>query len=336
MLPLDLRGPGTAGRRWGVMRAMLTFRISAIAVLLISVMSITDAAFQTAGQASADQGQRISTGISRVVLYATVRQNNGGFVDDLRQEDFTVLEDGKPQEIVSFLREDVPVAIGLLVDNSQSMMNKRSHVLEAARTFVRATNPQDEIFVLHFNEVILWGLSPEIAFTGNRQLLDAALDRMTLDGRTALYAAIAEGLKHLNKSALTKKALIVLSDGGDNMGPLKMNDVVKLADLSGASFYAIGIYDPMDGDADPGVLRNLANRTGGEAYFPKQLDEVRSLCERIAATLRNQYALSYSPPSAGPTYRKIEVKVKDPKRRRLTVRTRTGYYTTGGTSERQP
>jgi VWFA-related protein len=310
---------------------MFTLRISAVAVVLISVVAIMSAALQTADQAAAEQGQRISTGISRVVLYATVRQNNGGFVDDLRQEDFTILEEGKPQEIVSFLREDVPVAIGLLVDNSQSMMNKRSHVLEAARTFIRATNPQDEIFILHFNEVILWGLSPEIAFTSNRQLLDEALDRMRLDGRTALYAAIAEGLKHLNKSALTKKALIVLSDGGDNMGPLKMNDVVKLADLSGASFYAIGIYDPMDGDADPRVLRNLADRTGGEAYFPQKLDEVQSLCERIAATLRNQYALSYSPPSwaTGPTYRKVEVKVKDPKRRRLTIRTRTGYYTTG-------
>jgi Ca-activated chloride channel homolog len=320
------------------MRAMLTRKISGIAVVLIIVISVTGGALEPAGQASAEQGKPISAGITRVVLYATVRQNNGGFVADLNREDFTILEDGKPQEIVTFQREDVPVAIGLLVDNSQSMMNKRSQVVEAARAFVRATNPQDDIFILHFNEVILWGLSPEISFTGDRRLLYEALDRMTVDGRTALYAAIAEGLKHLNKSSLTKKALIVLSDGGDNMGPLKMDDVVKLADLSGASFYAIGIYDPMDGDADPRVLRNLANRTGGEAYFPQQVDDVRSLCERIAATLRNQYALSYSPPSwaTGPTYRKIELKVKDPKRRKLTVRTRTGYYTTGPNSEKQP
>lgn len=315
---------------------MFTLRISAVAVALISAVAIMSAASQTADQAAAGQGQRFSTGISRVVLYATVRENNGGFVDDLRQQDFTILEDGKPQEIVSFLREDVPVAIGLLVDNSASMMNKRSQVVEAARTFVRATNPEDEIFILHFNEMILWGLAPEVAFTSDRQQLDEALDRMRLDGRTALYAAIAEGLKHLDKSALTKKALIVLSDGGDNMGPLKMNDVVKLADLSGASFYAIGIYDALDGDADPRVLRNLANRTGGEAYFPEKLEEVRSLCERIAATLRNQYALSYSPPAAGPSYRKIEVKVKDPQRRRLTIRTRSGYYTSGAPSGRQP
>src|SRR4051812_23752108 len=139
------------------MRAMLTPRISGVAAVLIAVISITGAAFQTAGQSSADQGTRISSGTTRVVLYATVRQNNGEFVADLRQEDFTILEDGKPQQVESFLREDVPVAIGLLVDNSQSMMNKRSQVLEAARAFVRATNPQDEIFILHFNEELRWG-----------------------------------------------------------------------------------------------------------------------------------------------------------------------------------
>jgi len=320
------------------MRAMSTLKFIAVSIVLIVAVGITGAAFQTAGQAPTEQVATFSAGTARVVVYATVRQNKGEYVADLRQEDFTILEDGKPQEIVSFQREDVPVAIGLLVDNSQSMMNKRSQVVEAAKTFIRAANPQDEIFILHFNEGLQWGLPPEISFTGDRTLLESALDRMTLDGRTALYVAIAEGLKRLGTSTLTKQALIVLSDGGDNMGPLKMDDVVKLADLSGASFYAIGIYDPMDGDADPGVLRTMAARTGGEAYFPKHVDEVRSLCERIATTLRNQYALSYSPPSwtTGPTYRKIEVKVKDPQRRSLTVRTRTGYYTNGPGAERKP
>ena len=150
---------------------------------------------------------------------------------------------------------------------------------------------------------------------------------MGIDGQTALYSAIVEGLAHLNESKLTKKALIVISDGRDNASKLRLDDVVKLADLSGASFYAIGIYDRNDTDADPRTLRNMANRTGGEAFFPERLDELRALCERIALTLRNQYALSYSPPDRGPEYRRIEVTVKDPKRRDPTVRTRTGYYT---------
>jgi len=270
-----------------------------------------------------------SESVRRVVLYATVRGEDG-FVADLTADDFTVLEDGKQQKILEFQREDVPVAIGLLVDNSRSMLTRRGEVVEAAKTFVRATNPQDEIFVLHFNERLSYGLPQDVPFTADRALLGEALDRMQLDGQTALYAAIAEGLSHLGKSNLTKKALIVISDGGDNVSKIKFDEVVKSADLSGASFYGIGIYDPDDGDADPKTLRNLANRTGGESFFPERLADVRSLCERIALTMRNQYTLSYSPPSVDtkPTYHRIEVKVKDPKNRKLTVRTRTGYYTT--------
>ena len=267
--------------------------------------------------------------VRRVVLYATVRGPEG-FVADLVQADFTVTEDGKRQDILEFMREDVPVAIGLLVDNSASMLNKRPEVVEAAKTFVSATNPQDEIFVLHFNEQLAYGLPRDVPFTSDRGMLGQALDRMRLDGRTALYSAIAEGLEHLGKSSLTKKALVVISDGGDNASQVRFDDVVRRADLSGASFFAIGIYDPTDGDADPRTLRNLANRTGGESFFPERLDEIRSLCERIALTMRNQYTLSYSPPSldSKPTYHRVEVKVKDPKKRKLTVRTRTGYYTT--------
>lgn len=267
--------------------------------------------------------------VRRVVLYATVRGEDG-FVADLTANDFTILEDGKQQKLLEFQREDVPVAIGLLVDNSGSMLTRRNEVVEAAKTFVRATNPEDEIFVLHFNERLSYGLPQDVPFTADRALLGEALDRMRLDGQTALYAAIAEGLSHLGKSNLTKKALIVISDGGDNVSKIKLDDVVKQADLSGASFYGIGIYDPDDGDADPKTLRNLANRTGGESFFPERLTDVRSLCERIALTMRNQYTLSYSPASVDtkPTYHRIEVKVKDPKKRKLTVRTRTGYYTT--------
>ena len=270
-----------------------------------------------------------SESVRRVVLYATVRGEDG-FVADLTANDFTILEDGKPQKLLEFQREDVPVAIGLLVDNSASMLTRRDEVVEAAKTFVRATNPQDEIFVLHFNEKLSYGLPRDVPFTADRALLGEALDRMQLDGRTALYAAIAEGLSHLGKSNLTKKALIVISDGGDNVSQIKFNDVVTQSDLSGASFYAIGIYDPDDGEADPKTLRNLANRTGGESFFPERLAEIRSLCERIALTMRNQYTLSYSPPSVDTkrTYHRIEVKVKDPQKRKLTVRTRTGYYTT--------
>ena len=313
---------------------MTTVRHRAIAFALASWLVAGALAID---QATASQNQQnkqdlptftASESVRRVVLYATVRGEDG-FVADLTAADFTIREDGKQQKLLEFQREDVPVAIGLLVDNSRSMLTRRDEVVEAAKTFVRATNPQDEIFVLHFNEKLSYALPQDVPFSADRALLGEALERMQLDGQTALYAAIAEGLSHLGKSNLTKKALIVISDGGDNVSKIKFDEVVKSADLSGASFYGIGIYDPDDGDADPKTLRNLANRTGGESFFPERLADVRSLCERIALTMRNQYTVSYSPPSVDtrPTYHRIEVKVKDPKKRKLTVRTRTGYYT---------
>lgn len=276
----------------------------------------------------AKETAEFSMNVKRVVLYATVREGKARFVGDLEKQNFTVLEDGKPQEILSFNREDVPVAIGLLVDNSQSMLNKRNEVVAAAKALVRASNENDEIFILHFNEQLTYGLPSDVPFTGDAKLLDQALDSMKLDGRTALYDAIHSGLEHLQKSRLTKKALIVLSDGGDNMSARTDKDVVRQADLSGALFYAIGIYDEMDGDANPGVLRKLAQNTGGEAYFPRDLQEVKGLCETIARDLRSQYMMSYAPPEKGAKddYRRIQVRVKDPQGRKLTVRTRTGYY----------
>jgi VWFA-related protein len=279
--------------------------------------------------AQAPEDSRISMDVRRVVLHATVREGKARFVGNLQKENFEVLEDGVRQEIISFSHEDVPVATGILVDNSKSMMNKRGEVVDAAKAFVQASNPADEIFVLHFNEQLTYGLPQNIPFTADHKLLDEALERMRLDGQTALYDAILEGLKHLKESKLTKKALIVISDGGDNRSLHKDTEVIREADLSGALFYAIGIYDPMDGDANPGVLRKLAQNTGGEVWFPKAASEVAVLCETIARDLRSQYMLSYSPPQKpGSTgeYRKIRVRVKDPKGRKLIARTRTGYY----------
>jgi VWFA-related protein len=273
--------------------------------------------------------------VSRVVLYATVREGKARFVGDLAKEHFEVREDGKPQDLISFGRDDVPVAVGLLVDNSMSLMNKSDQVVAAAKAFVRASNPGDEMFVLHFNENLTYGLPPTLPFTGDRAELDKALESIRLDGRTALYDAIHEGLMHLQRSNQTKKALIVISDGGDNMSVHKSADVVKSAGLSGALFYGIGIYDPMDGDANPGVIRRLAQDTGGEAYFPQDIAEVQGLCETIARDLRSQYTLSYAPSNTASDgrYRRVEVKVKDPKHRKLIVRTRTGYYAPGAHSE---
>jgi len=270
----------------------------------------------------------ISMDVRRVVLYVTVRDGNARYVGDLDKPDFSIKEDGAPQQILSFRRDDVPAAIGLLVDNSQSMLNKYTEVLAAAKAFIRLSNEGDEMFILHFNDDLQLGLPTNLPFTSDRTELDKALDRMSQSGKTALYDAIDMGLKHLERSMLTKKALIVISDGGDNVSTHKSAEVVKAAGLSGALFYGIGIYDPMDGDANPGVIRRLAQETGGESHFPKDPHELTELSQTIARDLRSQYTLSYSPSNSNydGKFRRIEVKVNDPQHRKLIVRTRTGYY----------
>src|SRR5215471_7296438 len=172
---------------------------------LVGVLGIPSLLFS---QDSTD-ASTISVDVTRVVLHVTVRESKSRFVSELEKENFTVLEDGVPQKLLSFSREDEPVAIGLLIDNSQSMMNKRPQVVVAAKTFVRASKPNDEIFVLHFNEQLTYGRPSSMRLTDDRNFLNQALDRMRVDGKTALYDAIYEGLKNLAHSDLSKKAILV-------------------------------------------------------------------------------------------------------------------------------
>jgi VWFA-related protein len=280
------------------------------------------------GAPAAEERSTISMDVRRVVLYVTVREGKTGFVGDLAKENFVVKDDGKVQQIHQFSRDDVPVSVGLVVDNSQSMLNKRGEVVAAAKAFIAASNPDDETFVVHFNDKITFGLPANQMFSSDREELGKAIDKMSLYGETALYDAIQVALKHLEQAPVTKKALFVISDGGDNKSAAKMKDVIKAAELSGALFYAIGIYDPLDGDANPDVMRKLAQGTGGEAFFPKSLDEVSGLCESIARDLRNQYTLVYAPPERpnDSSFHKVDVSVKDPRGRKLNVRSRLGYY----------
>ena len=271
----------------------------------------------------------IDVDVRRVVLYATVREAKlANLVSDLKQEDFSVRDNGHIEQIIEFKREDVPVAIGLVLDNSQSMMTKRSEVVSAAKAFIRTSNPQDEMFVVHFSDDVQFGLPPDVPFTSDHAKLEEALERVNAHGRTALYDGILAGLRHLQESKLTKQALVVISDGGDNASQAKFSALAKAAGISGALFYGIGIYDPADGDANPGVIRRLASQTGGTSFFPESVDEVTSLCESIARDLRNQYMLEYRPESDAQdaSFHKVEVRVRDPKHRHLVVRTRTGYY----------
>lgn len=270
---------------------------------------------------------RISVNVDLVVLHATVRDRKGRFVSDLRERDFEIYEDGVRQAIRLFRHEDIPVTVGLVVDHSGSMRPKLADVIAAARTFVRSSNQEDQMFVVNFNEKVTLGLPGAIRFTNRLDELEAAILKAPAAGQTALYDAVVEALERLQAGGREKKVLIVISDGGDNASAHRLAEVLKIAGQSSALVYTIGILDEEDPDRNPDVLRRLARATGGEAFLPGKLNEVVAICERIARDIRNQYTIAYAPTSAAEpgAYRSIRVAVRADGYGKLFVRARAGY-----------
>jgi VWFA-related protein len=290
------------------------------------------AAYQAppAGQDRDSESFRISVDVALVVLPATVTDRQGGFVSNLGEQDFEVYENGVKQHIRLFRNEDIPVTVGMVVDQSTSMRPKLAEVSAAAQTFVRSSNPEDEMFVVNFNEHVSLGLPGAVRFTNDTVQLARAIVTRPAGGQTALYDAIAKALEELQAGSRDKKVLVIVSDGGDNASARSLAQVMKLAGQSSAVIYTIGVFDEDDQDRNPGVLKRLARATGGEAFFPGQLSEVAPICDRIARDIRHQYTIGYVPSNltrnAG--YRTIRV-VARAKGREVSVRTRTGYVAGG-------
>jgi VWFA-related protein len=202
-----------------------------------------------------------------------------------------------------------------------------SHVIEAAHTFVKDSNREDQMFVINFNEKVSLGLPRTVAFSDRPEELDAAISRSPAAGQTALYDAVVLALDRLQTGTRSKKVLIVISDGGDNASVLALPAVMKKAMESNASIYTIGIFDDEDPDKNPQVLKRLAQATGGEAFFPERLDELVAICETIARDIRHQYTLAYVPSAAGKpgSYRAIKVTASMQGYSKLQVRARPGY-----------
>lgn len=270
---------------------------------------------------------RISVNVDLVVLHLSVRHRGGQFAEGLRQADFEVFEDGVKQSIRLFRDEDIPVTVGLVVDHSGSMRHKLTDVVAATRTFVQASSPEDEMFVVNFSDHVTLGLPPGIRFTNRVDELARAIANTPAAGMTALYDSLIVARARLEDGSRDKKVLIVISDGGDNASKHRLPEILKLAQHSKALIYTIGLFDPDDPDRNPRVLRRLADATGGEAYLPRQTQEVISLCERIARDIRHQYILGYvsAKPAPPGTYRAIQVIARDAQKRKLLVRTRPGY-----------
>jgi VWFA-related protein len=296
-------------------------------LLLIVLVGLAAYHAPLTGQDPGSGSYRISVDVALVVLQATVTDRQGSVVSNLGERDFTVSEDGVPQQIRLFRNEDIPVTAGLVVDHSTSMSPKLAEVTAAARAFVRSSNREDEMFVVNFNEVVSLGLRATLRFTDNTAELEHAIGTAPALGQTALYDAVAKGLGELQAGSRDKKVLVVVSDGGDNASMRTLDQVMQLAERSSAVVYTIGVFDESDPDRNPGVLKRLARATGGEAFFPGQLDEVVAICQQIARDIRHQYTIGYVPinPVRDGSYRAIRVLARTKDQGKLSVRTRTGY-----------
>ena len=268
---------------------------------------------------------QISVDLNLVILPVTVRDKKGGFATDLTQQNFEVFEDGVRQSIRLFRHEDIPVTVGLVVDHSGSMQNKMSDVLTAAQVFVGLSNPDDQMFVVNFNEHVTIGLPSAIPFTTRVADIEAAVFNAPVAGETALYDALGVALDRLKAGNREKKVLVVISDGGDNASALKLPQILQRAEASRAIVYTIGIFDQNDPDQNAGVLRRLAKETGGEAFFPAASGEAVAICKEIARDIRHQYTLGYvsNNPQVG-GMRRVRVVAKAAGKD-LVVRTRPGY-----------
>jgi VWFA-related protein len=258
-----------------------------------------------------------------VVLHATVRNARGEIVTGLDRGAFTVFENGRRQPVVVFRRDDIPVSLGLLIDNSGSMGPVRQKVEQAALALARASNPDDEIFVLNFADKT----SIDVPFTSDVHVLEASIARGDAIGGTAMRDAIQQGETYLNeRSTRDRRVLLVITDGNDNASAATLDDIQQTAEQREIAIYAIGLF----GDASRAKeahreLDHLSERTGGFAYYPPGIDEVHAVALDIAKQIRQQYTLAYAPlhQALDGTFRKIRVEASASEH--LSVRTRAGY-----------
>ena len=265
-----------------------------------------------------------------VVLNCTVLDNKGQLVNDLKKNNFKAFEDKVPQVIVSLQHQDTPVSIGLIVDNSGSMRTKRAAITSAAIDLVKASNPQDETFVINFSDEAYLDQD----FTSDLGKLQAGLAQLSLSGGTALYDTVVTAADKMEQSARRpRKVLIVITDGDDNASKLTLDNAIhRVQDLQGPTIYSIGLmFDSDNGRLESRHARHdlqaLSKETGGIAFFPSSLKDIDSVAAEVARDIRNQYAVAYRPARTPPTgYHTVKVEASAPGHSKLTVHTRAGYF----------
>jgi VWFA-related protein len=279
------------------------------------------------------QGSKIQVDVNLVVLHTTVIDDRGRFADGLKEENFRVYEDKVEQKLSVFKREDIPVSMGLVIDNSGSMRDKRPRVNEAALTLVQNSNPSDEAFVVNFNDDFYLDLDKD--FTSSIPELKEALERIDSRGSTALYDALIGSMDHLKKASKDKHVLLVVTDGEDNTSRNSLEKTIREIQKTDTVIYTIGLLSEENKKAKTKArkaLREIAEASGGLAFFPENVDDVHNICEQVAHDIRNQYTLAYYPTNTrrDGTFRAVSVTVIPPHGRgKLVARTRNGYYAPG-------
>ncbi len=263
-----------------------------------------------------------------VVLHASVSDKKGHLVQNLKEKDFKVFENGVQQPLKVFKHEDIPISMGLLIDDSGSMRDKRSRVEAAALALVHASNSQDEVFVVNFNDEAYL----DVPFTNDVKKMEQGLARIDSRGGTAMRDAINMSIDYIKaKGKRDKKVLIIVTDGNDNASSASLEQVVQRAIQSEVLIYAVGVLgeeERHEAAKAKRALKELTAATGGMAFYPKDVTEVNGLALEIATDIRSQYTLAYTPPNPDdPSYRQIKVECDAPGHPQ--VRTRSGYYSKG-------
>jgi VWFA-related protein len=265
------------------------------------------------------------------VLHASVTDRKGKLITNLDKDAFKVFENGQLQQVKIFRREDVPVSLGIIIDDSGSMATKRSRVEAAALAMVRASNSQDEVFIVNFNDDAYL----DVPFTNDMHKMEQGLARIDSRGGTAMRDAINMSLDYIKEHARRdKKVVVVITDGNDNASAISLERVVTRSNQSDTLIYAIGLFteeERREAAKARRALKELTSATGGLAFYPKDVNDVQTLAVEIAHDIRNQYTIAYSPniQALDGSYRQIKVTVDGPGK--PVVRTRSGYYATPGT-----
>jgi len=307
--------------------AIFNFPTPASAQSLVS----NDVKHDTPGQTiKRDQGVHIDVNLALVNVTVTDPYNR--LVTGLEPDNFRIFEDNIEQEVVNFSSEDVPISIGIILDLSGSMVNKLGKAKEAAFQFFKTANPQDEFFLVGFNERAQL-LSP---FTNNVEDMQSRLLSAAAKGKTALLDAIYLGLSQMRGASNGKRALLIISDGGDNNSRYTEKDIKRLVREADTQLYSIGIFEAFEYRSrtpeelnGPTLLNEMTELTGGRAFSVDNLNDLPDIATKIGAELRNQYILGYHPSNKAhdARWRKIKIKLRTPKGLPpLSVYAKTGYY----------